>query len=327
MQKKLRVAMIGAGQRARQVIYPALSGMRDVDIEAMCDIDPERRAVAARDFAIPKTYGDSVLDYRRMIQDICPDAVFSIGQPHILYDTWMWLLERRIPLYIEKPMGITMHQARSLAYLAQENDVPTQVSFQRRYAPVAAQALAMCRERGPITHALCRFYKCETQPFLGARDHMMDDTVHSIDTLRWIVGDEIDRTESVTRRVGTPDINFISAVLHFKGGAVGHLINSWSSGKRMFSVEMHAPGIFAEVEHEIGARVYRDNDLTGIALDAKEAAQSESFAVYTGVSAAIEDFFRSIRSGGRAMSHFGDAVHTMEAAETILAQAMLSDRA
>ncbi len=327
MSKPLRIVIFGAGSRARQAIYPALKGMNDVKIEALCEIDPARRAAATRDFGIEKSYGENVFDYRRMIEELRPDAAFAIGQPHILFDTWTWLLEHKVPLFIEKPMGVTMHQARSLTHLAEEHDVQTQVSFQRRYSPVASKALEMCRARGPITHAVCRFYKCEQKPFLGARDHMMDDTVHAIDTLRWMCGGKVTRVESSVRRVGTPDINFISAVLHFDNGAVGHLINSWSSGKRLFDVEMHAPGIYAQIEHEVGGFVYRDGDLKGEYLDAIEVAGSDRFEKVTGVSAAIEDFLTSIRMEGRSMSCFADAVHTMEIAETILAQAMLSGQA
>ena len=32
-----------------------------------------------------------------------------------------------------------------------------------------------CTKRGPIVHAVCRFYKCDIKPYTQARDHMMDD--------------------------------------------------------------------------------------------------------------------------------------------------------
>lgn len=65
-----------------------------------------------------------------------------------------------------------------------------------------------CLKRCPIVHAVCKSY---IEPFIGARDHMMDDCVHAIDTLRWICGGEAVKVESHSKRVQTPDINFISA--------------------------------------------------------------------------------------------------------------------
>ena len=319
MANKVRVAVVGAGSRSRQAALPSLAGMEDVEIVGLCDINRELCEKTAAQFGIAATYADGVTDYRRMALELKPDAVVSVGNPHELYDSWRWLLEQRIPLCVEKPLGMSLHQTRALVYLAEKASVQTQVLFQRRYTPVAKKALGLCRERGGITHAICRFYKCDRNPMLTARDHILDDTVHSVDTLRWICGGEVAGVESRCRRVGTPDVNFVSAVLYFDNGAVGHLINSWTSGKRIFAVEMHAEGIYAEVEHEIGGFVYSDGSLEGRRLDAVAEAGSDKYEVYTGAAAAMEDFIRSIKTGGRSESNFADAAKTMEIAYQIQA--------
>ena len=145
-------------------------------------------------------------DYRKMVEEIAPDAVYVIGPPQIMYDIWTWCLSEGLNLCIEKPMGITIHQARALAYLADQKGCITQVSFQRRSTPMVVQLREECLKRGPIVHAECAFYKCEIQPYLQARDHMMDDGVHAIDTLRWMCGGEVVAIHSLTKRVQTPDI-------------------------------------------------------------------------------------------------------------------------
>ncbi len=258
-----------------------------------------------------------------MVTDLQPDAVVAIGQPHLMYDIWLWCLERGLNLYIEKPLALSLHQARSLTEAARRNNCVTQVSFQRRYTPMVRKLRGICLQHGGIVHALCRFYKHDIADRFDARDHMFDDTVHSIDTLRWICGSEIVRIESDVKRVRTHDINFIAATLYFENGSNGYLLNSWSSGKRIFAVEMHAPGIFAEAEHESKGSLYEDGDLQGKAFDAQtEAGSSEAF-IYTGVRAAAEDFANACLQGGQPECHFADALKTMEAAEVILAQALL----
>ena len=323
MTQKFRVAIIGAGSRAGSVIYPSLAGMDDVEIVAICDIDPKRLHDMAEQYGIQQRYGAHAASYRDMIGETHPDAVFAIGQPHIFYDIWQWCLENKQNLYIEKPLGLTLHQARSLAYLAEKNNCITTVSFQRRRTPMVEMLRGKCLERGPITHAVCRFYKCEMKPNVSARDHMMDDCVHSIDTLRWICGGEVVRVESHVRCVQMPDINFIAATLFFDNGSTGYLLNSWSSGKRLFAVEMHAPGIFAEAEHEAKGHLYADGDLQGIEYDAAEVAGSDAFHVYTGVAALCRDFVDGCKNKKDPSTCFADAVKTMETAEIILAQAML----
>jgi virulence factor len=49
IQKRVRVAVIGAGSMANNVHYPSLASMPDVQIAAISDIDSERlNATAAK---------------------------------------------------------------------------------------------------------------------------------------------------------------------------------------------------------------------------------------------------------------------------------------
>jgi len=314
--------MIGAGGMANTVHYPSLASFSDVEIAAICDLDTQRLNATADKYAVEKRY----TDYRKMVEETAPDAVYAIGQPHLMYDVWMWCLEHGLNLYIEKPMGLSIHQARALAHVAEQQGVITQVSFQRRTCPMVVLLRDECLKRGPITHAVCEFYKWAPQPFLGARDHMMDDGVHAIDTLRWMCGGEVVDIQCTTKRVGTPDINFILAVLSFDTGATGLLVNSWTSGRRIFRVQMHAPGICAEAEHEGKGRLYADGDVNGTEFDTRAVAGSEEFHVYAGFAAKNREFINCLKAGTQPASHFGDAVKTMEVAEAILAIALLEGR-
>jgi predicted dehydrogenase len=317
----VRIAMVGAGGMANNVHYPSLASFADVEIAAICDLDPVRLNATADKYSVTKRYAN----YRQMIEEVVPDGVYVIGQPHLMYDIWKWCLEQGLNLYIEKPMGITTHQARMLAWLAEQHDCITQVSFQRRSCPMVTKLHAQCLERGPMVHAICKFYKCQPTPYAEARDHMMDDCVHSIDTVRWMCGGEVIDIESECKRIGTPDINFILATLRFDNGSTGVVINSWSSGKRIFAVEMHAPGIFIEAEHEGKGLVYTDGNLTPTVYDTREVAGSDQNYVYGGFQAKNREFIDALKGGPLPSSHFGDAIKTMQVAEIILAQALFED--
>lgn len=320
MDGKVRVAMIGAGGMANAVHYPSLASFPDVEFAGICDVDPKRLQETADRYGIERRYSS----YRQMVEETAPDAVYAIGQPDAMYPIWVWLLQQGLNLYIEKPMGITMHQANSLAYLANKHGCITQVSFQRRTSPMVRLLREKCLERGSITHAVCEFYKCQIQPYLDARDHMMDDGVHAIDTIRWMCGGEVVGVESHTRRVQVPDINFIAATLQFDNGATGTMLNSWTSGRRVFRVQMHAPSICAEAEHEGQGRLYADGDATGVTYDAREVAGGSETWQFGGFRDKHRDFIDALKEGRQPGSHFGDAIKTMGVAETILAQARLA---
>ncbi|MCC6444535.1 MAG: Gfo/Idh/MocA family oxidoreductase [Armatimonadetes bacterium] len=316
---RVRIAMVGAGGMANAVHYPSLASFDDVEIAAVCDLDAKRRTETADKYGIEKRYSD----YVKMVEEIAPDGVYVIGQPHLMYDIWMWCLGQGLNLYIEKPMGITMHQARALAHMAEKKGCVTQVSFQRRSCPMVVRLREECLKRGPITHAVCSFYKCNIDPFLGARDHMMDDGVHAIDTLRWMCGGEVADIWSTAKSILVPDINFIIATLRFDNGSVGVMMNNWTSGRRTFRVEMHAPGICAEAEHETRGFLYADGGAKGVEYDTRQVAGSDHLYVFGGFRAKNREFIDAIKTGGQPGSRFADALKTMEVAEKILAKALL----
>jgi predicted dehydrogenase len=259
-----------------------------------------------------------------MIEECAPDGVYAIGQPHVMYDIWMECLQAGQNLYIEKPMGISWHQAQMLAHVAEQQGVITQVSHQRRTCPLLVAMRQECLKRGPMTHAVCEFYKCEPKPYMSARDHMLDDCTHAIDTMRWMCGGEVVGIESHCKRVGVPDINWIGAMLQFDSGATGFVVNSWSSGRRIFRVQMHAPGIFVDADIEGKAHVYADGDTHGVEYDTADVAGSDAYSVFGGFRAKNREFIDSLKYGTDVTSSpFRDCLKTMEVAEKILAQALL----
>jgi virulence factor len=319
--RAVRVAVIGAGAMANSVHYPSLRSLPGVEIAAICDLDPERLRATGERHGVERRYAD----YRRMVEETAPDGIYAIGQPHQMYEVWVWCLQRGLPLFIEKPMGLTWHQAQVLAHLAGARAVITQVDHQRRASPLLRRLHAEVTARGPVAHAVCEFYKPGPQPMLGPRDRMMDDCVHVIDTVRWMCGGEVVAVDSRCRRLGTPDINWIGAMLHFDNGSTGFVLTNWCSGRRIFRVEMHAPGICAEADVEGAGRLHADGDTAGRAFDAREVAGSGELYVYGGFREKSREFVESLRTGReQTSSPFRDCLKTMEVAERILARAVLA---
>ncbi len=318
--KQVSIAVVGAGSMANQVHYPSLAGFDDVRIVGVCDLDEQRLRETAQRWNIDARF----TDYRRMIEQTKPDGVYVIGQPNIMFDIWVLVLQQGLPLFIEKPMGITMHQAEVLAHLAARHGNITQVGHQRRSAPLLRLLRDECAKRGPIVHAVCEFFKYRIEPDLSSRGHMMDDCVHSIDTVRWMCGGEVVGVESRCKRVGVPDINWIGATLQFDNGSTGMTVNSWCSGRRVFRVQMHGPGVYADAEVEGKARLYAEGDYEGVEYDTREVAGGDELYIYGGFRAKNREFIDSIKSGRQVTSSpFSDCLKTMRVAEQILAAAVL----
>jgi predicted dehydrogenase len=314
-QHKIRIAFIGCGSLANQVHYPSLLSFPDVALVACCDLDTERREETAARFGIQQTY----TDYRRMIEETAPDAVYLILRPHHLYDPLFWVIQHGLPAFLEKPPGVTVGQTRALANLAERRGVLTMVGFNRRFIPLLERCRRMAEVRGPVTHAVAAFYKHmldQPQYYEGAVDFLTSDVIHCLDTLRWLCGD-VDRLASdVGWRYADYPSSF-DALLRFKGGATGHLLSGYTMGKRIHTFELHSRGFSAFVAPDSHASIYADDGAIQLTLSTEHAADSTQFREYYGYTAESRHFVDCVKEGHLPQTHLGDAVRTMELVDQV----------
>ena len=323
---KVRICIIGAGGMANNVHYPSLASFEDVEIVGVIETRRDRLDATCDKHGIPAGARFHVTldtDYRDILSRLRPDGVYVIGQPEIMFSIWQWCLAEGFNLYIEKPMGLTMHQAEVLAGLAEAKGLITQVSHQRRSAPIMLEMRRRLIERSPIVHAVVEFFKCEIAPMHNARDRMLDDGTHAIDTARWLCGGEVVRIESACKRIGVPDINWIGATLHFDNGSTCFVVCSWSSGRRVFRTQMHSRGGYADVEIEAEARLYLDGNYSGETFLTTDIAGSDQNFIYGGFRNKNREFIESLKTGvDTCSSPFRDTIKTMRVCHTILAQTL-----
>lgn len=314
MSDRIPVAFVGAGSHANYAHYPSLSEMEDVHIVAVCDLNPERAASTAQRWNIAHTY----TDYRQMLEETQPQAVYIILPPHQMFDIVVDCLNRKLHVFIEKPPGITLEQTRNLARLAEKNGCLTMVGFQRRFVPVVVQARHKVEERGAITQCLARFVKSggTDDYYGGAVDILTCDAIHAVDNLRWM-GGEVKKIVSKVDRFHAPVDNAFNALVEFESGAVGILLTNWVTGRRIYSVEMHAFNISAYAEPDDRALIYRDGSLEPEVILNTEAAGSHAPHRYLGFYDENRHFIECVKSGQQPQTCFADAVKTMELVERI----------
>lgn len=324
----VRVCIVGNGAFANRIHYPVLASLSDVEIVGISAFRPEQLAATAKVINLPPQnifQATSPASFQDMVRELQPDGVYAIGQPSAMFGVWTWCLTNRVNLFIEKPMGLNLHQARLLARLAQENGCITQVCHQRRSAPLMQKVRDLCLTYGPIRHAMVEFTKYDPQTINSDRDRMLDDFSHVVDTARWVCGGDVVEVDSTCQRINSPDINWINASLKFDNGSTATLFGNWTSGRRVFRVNMQGNGVCADVEPENEAHVFAAGDYTGTRYDTKEVAGSDDLLVYGGFRQKSVEFIQAIQQGtkGGTSSPFQDVVKTMEVCEIILAQALL----
>ena len=317
VRKKLRVAFIGAGGRALMAHYPSLRDIPEAELVAVAELDEQRLHKTCDLYDIKGRYSA----YRQMLEREKPDAVYAIMPPHHLFDICATVIEHGCHLIIEKPPAITTEQIRQLAVLARRHKILTGVAFQRRFAPVIRRGKTLCEKRGTVHTAHASFYKnwVGGAPYYrGALDMLTCDGIHAVDTLRYLCGGEVESVASDSRRLDADHWNVHLALVRFSSGATGLLLNNFMAGRRIFSVEIHSPGISFFGDPEEGGQLYADNKTEPIdELDPTVLAGSAEDYRAFGPYDINRHFVDCMLKGKDPETNFDDATKTMELVDAI----------
>ena len=316
-RKKLRVAFIGAGGRALMAHYPALRDIPEAELVAVAELDEQRLHKTCDLYGIKGRYSD----HRQMLEREKPDAVYAIMPPHHLFDICATVIEHGCHLIIEKPPAVTTEQIRQLAALARRHKVLTGVAFQRRFAPVIRRGKTLCEKRGSVHTAHASFYKnwVGGAPYYrGALDMLTCDGIHAVDTLRYLCGGEVESVASDSRRLDADHWNVHLALVRFSSGATGLLLNNFMAGRRIFSVEIHSPGVSFFGDPEEGGQLYADNKTEPIdELDPSVLAGSAEDYRAFGPYDINCHFVDCMLKGKDPETNFDDATKTMELVDAV----------
>lgn len=122
---RLNVALIGAYGRARG----HYATLENENVLAICDVNQEMLPYATKEFPKAKIYED----WRKCLDHPGLDAVLCCSPDHTHSFIANWALNRDLHVYMEKPLAITVNEARTVRenYLGRKDKLATQVGMQR----------------------------------------------------------------------------------------------------------------------------------------------------------------------------------------------------
>jgi hypothetical protein len=126
---KLNIALVGVWGRGTA----HYNVMRNENVVALCDINDLRTKEAVQIFPKAKTY----FDWRRMLDQKDIEAVIICTADHHHAFIANWAMNRGMHVYCEKPVGITVEEARTVraTYLKNKAKLATQHGTQRHAYP------------------------------------------------------------------------------------------------------------------------------------------------------------------------------------------------
>lgn len=234
--KKIRFAILGCGRISYKHVDAILNNKDEAELVAVCDIKKEKAEGRKKEY-LDKITGnvDVYEDYKEMLKsgdiDIVTIATESGYHAEIAIDC----MNAGKHVIVEKPMALSINDANSMIECAKKNNVKLCVSHQNRFNTVIQQLRAAIDEGrfSKIINGTARvlwnrnmdYYK--QAPWRGTwkldGGTLMNQCIHNIDLLQWMLGGEIDtvysQCDTFLRDIEAEDFGAI--IIRFKNGAIG----------------------------------------------------------------------------------------------------------
>ena len=127
----IRLAYIGGGTLAQRVHLPNFASLPSCQLVALAEIRRDLGEKVQRRYAIPRLYPD----HRALLEDAEIDAV-AVSAPYALQgEIARDCLAAGKPVFMEKPMAISLAQADSILAASQRSGARLMIGYMKRYDP------------------------------------------------------------------------------------------------------------------------------------------------------------------------------------------------
>jgi len=176
------VGFVGCGSHSTNNLYPMLKYAR-CRLQAVCDLDRALAERNARVFGARAVY----TDVDAMLRSEKLDGVLVCGPPEMHVQAGRKVLERGIPLFVEKPPAPDLKSAEELVRLAKEHDTFVMTGFMKRHglAYGKARELILAGKFQPAAGLISYAH----WPCMELRGMLLGMSIHPIDLAISFFGD------------------------------------------------------------------------------------------------------------------------------------------
>ena len=237
MCEQIRYALIGCGRIAPNHIGAYKNNQDDLALCAVCDPIPERMEeilspLDERERKLVRRY----TDYREMLEKEKPQLCVVATESGKHAQIGMDVLRAGANVIIEKPIALSMQDARMLIAEAEARGLKLCACHQNRFNKSIQKIRSAVEEKrfGRLLHGAAHirwnrgpsYYRQASWRGTWAQDGgaLMNQCIHNIDLLRWMMGDEVTEVMAYTDNlehdyIQAEDLGM--ALVKFASGAYG----------------------------------------------------------------------------------------------------------
>lgn len=285
--EKMKFAIVGAGVISK-FHADAITGNNRAELAAIVDVEEDKAKALAEKYGS----GDVYTSYEEMLKRDDIDVVNVCVPSGLHAEIAIAAAKAGKHVFCEKPLDITIEKMDEMIQAAKDNNVKLGVVYQRRTFPaaIAARKAVQDGKLGKIVlgDAYLKYYRSQEYYNsagwrgtweLDGGGALMNQGVHGIDLIQWIVGDVesvFARSAALVRDIEVEDTAV--AVLKYKNGAFGVIQGTTSVYPGMETrFEIHGEkGTIVFADSGIKQWKFIDSDETAPDVEGTESASSSA---------------------------------------------------
>ncbi|WP_336322469.1 Gfo/Idh/MocA family oxidoreductase [Streptomyces lavendofoliae] len=297
----MKIGCIGLGDIAQKAYLPVLTTVPGAELHLQTRT-PATLSRVAGTYHVPAGRCHTDLD---SLLAAGLDAAFVHAPTSAHAEIVSRLLEAGVPTYVDKPLAYELADSRRLVELAERRGVGLAVGFNRRLAPGYAQCLDHPRE-------LILMQKNRVGLPEDPRTMILDDFIHVVDTLRFLLPGQVEHTD-VRARIRDGLLHHV--VLQLSGDgftAIGMMNRLNGSTEEILEVsgqdtKRQVVNLADVVDHKGQPTVRRRGDWVPVARQ-------------RGIEQAVHAFLDAVRAGHTLSAR--DALATHELCERVVRECL-----
>ncbi|EEG73551.1 oxidoreductase, NAD-binding domain protein [[Clostridium] hylemonae DSM 15053] len=230
----MKCALIGCGRISTNHVKAIINN--NLELIAVCDIVPEHMEKVLKEHSLQDNQNiRRYTDYKKLLKENQLDLVGIATESGLHAEIAISCIEHGTHVIIEKPMAMSIEDANRIIKISEARHIKVSACHQNRFN-IAVQEMRKAVESGrfgKLSHGSVHvrwnrgvdYYRQAPWRGTWAQDGgaLMNQCIHGIDLLRWMLGDDIEEVYGVTRQqfhhyLEAEDIGM--AVVKFKNGAV-----------------------------------------------------------------------------------------------------------
>ena len=228
----MKYALIGCGRISANHIAAAKANR--LEFVGICDINKEMLQDKASKFDLEEVH--QYVNYHKMLEKERPELVAIATESGKHAAIALDCIEAGCNVIIEKPIALTLAEADAIIKAAKEKGVKVCANHQNRFNKSIQKIRdAVEKERfGRMFYGTAHIRWCRNENYYmqakwrGTWEQdggaLMNQCIHNIDLLRWMMGDEVEEVIGMTDQLNHPYIEAEDlgiALVKFKNGAYG----------------------------------------------------------------------------------------------------------